>query len=72
MRCSDFAELTEYLKSLNDEEKKEIWIWSDEGIVRVIQGKEDVIFQSKEIHFAYAFFILLGINIDENIEDRAR
>jgi hypothetical protein len=66
---NDFADLVEHLKTLNDEEKKKITVNRDEGIVRVLEGDEHI-FTADEVNFVHAFFILNGVDIDENEENR--
>lgn len=64
MAASDFAELHEKLKS-GDLDKSKIWVESDEGIVSVFHDGE-CIFSAYEINFAWAFFMLCGVNIDDH------
>lgn len=63
----DFAELTGYLVSMNEEERKEITIEQDRPEIRVFRGDEQI-FAADEINFVWAFFMSYHINIDENME----
>lgn len=67
MKYNGFAELTESVKAMSDEEKQELTIYEDEGIVRVLNADEDMIFSADAINFVHAFFVLLGVDVDDNI-----
>lgn len=73
MKYSDFAELTQSVKAMSEEEKKTLTVWEDEGIVRVQMPDPDepdediIIFSAEAVNFVHAFFILLGVDVDDNI-----
>ena len=72
MIYNDFASLTEAVKAMSDEEKASLTIWEDEGIVRVQAPDPDepddiIIFSAEAVNFVHAFFILLGVDVDDNI-----
>jgi hypothetical protein len=72
MLCSDFSDVIDLLKNISDEEKQTVSIrlTEDESvdIMMVVDDQETVIFSAEMKNFVWAFFILFGINIDENME----
>src|SRR6266436_6797927 len=71
MKYNDFSELIETIKAMSEEEKRGLTIYEDEGIVRVLDAEEDTIFSADALNFVHAFFVLLGVDIDDNISIRA-
>jgi hypothetical protein len=67
MKYNDFSALVTAIKAMSDKEKEEIVIWEDEGVVRVDYPEDEQIFEAEAINFVNAFFILLGVNVDDNI-----
>lgn len=67
MNCNDFAILVEVVKAMNEEEKQGLTVYEDEGIVRVLDKDEDIIFSAYAVNFVHAFFVLLGVDVDDNI-----
>jgi len=67
VKHNDFAGFIEAVKAMTEEEKQGLTVWEDEGIVRVDNADDERIFQADAINFVHAFFILLGVDIDDNI-----
>jgi ribosomal protein S8 len=68
-KCSDIPELVEYItKGLADYEKKDILLFENGDEVVVVSTREGTLFTTHAIHLANAFFMLLGIAVDENLE----
>jgi hypothetical protein len=67
-KCSDIPDLMEYIKGLVDYEKKEILLFEDGNEAVVVSTREGTLLTTRAIHLANAFFMLLDINVDENLE----
>ena len=67
MRYTDFSELTESVKAMSDEEKQSLTVEEDEGIVAVFDAEDEMIFSAEAVNFVHAYFVLLGVNVDDTI-----
>ena len=68
-KCSDIPDLIEYIKGLVDYEKQEILLFADkDDEVSVVSTREGTLLTIHAIHLANAFFMQLGVNVDENLE----
>ena len=68
MFYGDFPALIEAVKVMSDAEKEGLSVYEDEGIIRVLDAEDQMIFSAYTVNFVHAFFGLLGIDIDSNID----